>query len=62
MDIDETACAEVMRRFQLPTKQDAINFALRSLAIEAASVREARGLKGIGWDCDLDEIRTDRAK
>ncbi|MCY4475850.1 MAG: type II toxin-antitoxin system VapB family antitoxin [Chloroflexi bacterium] len=62
VDIDERACAEVMRRFQLPTKQDAINFALRSLASEAASVREARGFRGIGWNCDLDELRTDRTK
>jgi len=31
IDIDEDACAEVMRRFQLESKRDTVNFALRSL-------------------------------
>ncbi len=46
VDIDDQACAEVMRRYQLATKSEAINFTLRTLAAEAASleamsVREA---------------------
>ena len=43
---DDQACAEVMRRYRLATKRQAINFALRTLAVEAASVDQARGLQG----------------
>ena len=53
IDIDEAACAVVMRRYGLRTKRDAVNFALRELAAEF-SVRQARKLKGSGWDGDLD--------
>ena len=49
-DIDDQACAEVMRRYRLPTKRAAINFALRTLAAEPRlSVAETRALRGIGW-------------
>ena len=34
IDLDEAACAEIMRRYQLPTKAEAINLALRKLANE----------------------------
>ena len=62
MDIDDQACAEVMRRYQFATKRDAINFALRTLAAEPASVDEARSLRGIGWEGDLEAMRSDRAR
>ena len=58
IDIDDQACAEVMRRYQLTTKRDAINFALRTLAAELASVDEARTFKGIGWEGDLGTMRS----
>ena len=61
IDIDDEACAVVMRRYQLSTKRDAVNFALRSLAAEPLSVVEARQLRGSGWDGDLDDMRTGRA-
>ena len=50
-----------MRRYRLPTKREAINFALRTLAAEPASVDEARALRGIGWEGDLDAMRSNRA-
>jgi Arc/MetJ family transcription regulator len=59
IDIDETACATVMRRYGLRTKRDAVNFALRELAAEL-TVQEARGLKGSGWDGDLQQMRSTR--
>ena len=61
VDIDAQACAEVMRRYRLTTKREAINFALRTLAAEPASVEEARALRGIGWEGDLDALRTGRS-
>ena len=61
VDIDDQACAEVMRRYRLTTKREAVNFALRMLAVEAASVDEARSLRGIGWEGDLDAMRSSHA-
>ena len=57
VDIDDRACAEVMRRYRFTTKREAINFALRTLAAEPASVDEARSLRGTGWEGDLDAMR-----
>ena len=69
IDLDEAACAEIMRRYQLPTKAEAINLALRKLANEpypfippanAMSVEEALAMRGTGWDGDLDVMRPGR--
>ena len=60
IDIDDEACAIVMRRYQLATKREAINFALRTLAAEPLGIDEARKLRGSGWIGDLDEMRTPR--
>ena len=60
VDIDDKACAEVMRRYRLATKDEAINLALRILASERASVDEARSLRGIGWEGDLNAMRSNR--
>ena len=61
VDIDDRACAEVMQRYRLPTKREAINFALKTLAAEPASLEEARGMRGSGWEGDLDSMRSCRA-
>jgi Arc/MetJ family transcription regulator len=60
IDIDEDACASVMRRYRLATKREAVNFALRTLAAEPLELDEARQLRGSGWDGDLEEMRMDR--
>ena len=59
IDIDEEACRAVMDRYQLATKRDAVNLALRTLAAEPLTVEEARSLRGSGWDGDLQEMRVD---
>lgn len=61
IDIDEDACSAVMHRYQLTTKRDAVNFALRTLAGEPLSLEKARSLRGSGWDGDLDEMRANQA-
>lgn len=61
VNIDDEACAEVMRRYRLATKREAINFALRMLAAEPASVDEARALRGSGWEGNLYSMRSNRA-
>ena len=60
VDIDDEACAEVMRRYGLKTKREAVNLALRTMAGEKASLEEALALEGSGWDGDLDEMRAHR--
>ena len=61
VDIDDQACAEVMRRYQLATKREAINFALQTLAAEPLPVDGARALRGTGWEGDLDAMRSSRS-
>ena len=68
VEIDEAACAEVMRRYRFKTKREAINFALRWMAGEpippdpakAITIEEALAIQGIGWDGDLNEMRSSR--
>lgn len=60
IDIDEEACSEVMRRYRLSTKREAVNLALRMVATEPLGLDEARGLRGSGWDGDLDDMRSGR--
>ena len=59
VNIDDESCAEVMRRYELATKSEAINFALRRLVAEPLSLEEARALRGSGWDGDLGAMRSD---
>jgi Arc/MetJ family transcription regulator len=49
-----------MRRYGLATKREAVNLALRTLAAEPLTVDEARGLRGTGWEGDLDVMRASR--
>jgi Arc/MetJ family transcription regulator len=60
IDIDDEACARVMARYRLPTKRQAVNFALRLLAAQPLTIDEARRLRGSGWLGDLNELRSDR--
>ncbi|MYK26448.1 MAG: type II toxin-antitoxin system VapB family antitoxin [Dehalococcoidia bacterium] len=62
VDIDEEACAEVMRRFGLVSKSEAINFALRRLAIRPATLEEVEALEGSGWEGNLDEMRSSEGR
>ena len=56
IDIDEEACAAVMRRYNCKTKREAVNFALRRVS-RSMTLEEARAMRGSGWDADLDEMR-----
>lgn len=60
IEINDAACATVMKRFNLTTKREAVNFALQLLAAEAMTLDEARSLKGSGWVGDLDVMRESR--
>ncbi len=60
IDIDDEACRVVMDRYHLRSKRDAVNYALRLVAAEALDLDEARGLRGSGWEGDLEQLRTTR--
>jgi Arc/MetJ family transcription regulator len=60
IDIDELACAAVMRRYGVKTKRDAVNLALRLCAVEPLATEAALALEGTGWVGDLDEMRSTR--
>ncbi len=61
IDIDEEACRVVMQRYQIATKREAVNFALRTVAGEPLSLAKARRLRGSGWNADLEDLRGSRA-
>ena len=67
VDIDEAACAKIMRRYKLTSKEEAINLVLRKVAAEPSpftpptnemSLEEALAMRGTGWDLDLDAMRS----
>ncbi len=61
IDLDDEACRAVMERYHLPTKRDAVNFALRTLAAEPLGLDAARRMRGTGWEGNLDELRANRS-
>jgi Arc/MetJ family transcription regulator len=60
IDIDDELAAEVMRRFGLSTKKAAVDLALRRLVGEPLTREFLLGLEGVGWDGDLDDVRSER--
>jgi Arc/MetJ family transcription regulator len=58
LEIDDELLAEVMRRYRLKTKGEAVDLALRRLLGEPIS--GALALEGSGWEGDLDELRQPR--
>jgi Arc/MetJ family transcription regulator len=60
IDIDDDLVAEVMRRYGVATKKQAVDLALRRLVGVPLSREFLLSLEGIGWDADLDDIRGDR--
>lgn len=50
IDIDEAACGAVMKRYQLATKRQAVNLALRTLAAEPFPAAAVGALRGTAWE------------
>lgn len=62
IDIDDRLLERAMRIYRLRSKRETVDLALRRLVAEPLSLDEARGMRGSGWDADLDEVRqADRA-
>lgn len=58
IDIDDALVAEVMRRYDLRSKKDAVDLALRRLVGVPLTEGFLRELRGIGWGADLEEMRS----
>lgn len=59
IDIDDDLVREVMRRYDLSTKKDAVDLALRRLVGVPLTKEFLLSLRGIGWSGDLDAMRND---
>lgn len=60
IDIDQDLVTRVMRLYRLRSKREAVDLALRRLAIEPPSKEEILAARGIGWEGDLLEMRESR--
>jgi Arc/MetJ family transcription regulator len=59
IDLDDDLVAEVMRRYGVATKKDAVDLALRRLVGPPLTTEFLLGLEGIGWEGDLEGMRAD---
>ena len=58
IEIDDELVGRAMRVYQLRSKREAVDFALRRLVGEPMDRQEALAMEGSGWDGDLAEIRS----
>jgi Arc/MetJ family transcription regulator len=56
VDIDDRLIADVMKRYHLPSKRRAIDYALRQLVITPMSRDDVLAMRGSGFDLTNDEI------
>jgi Arc/MetJ family transcription regulator len=60
IELDDALVAEVMRRYGVTTKRQAVELALRRLVGIPLRREFLLGLEGIGWDGDLEGIRREQ--
>ena len=59
IDLPDDLVAEVMARFDLPTKRSAVEFALRRLLGSPLTTDDIDSMCGVGWEGDLEAMRSD---
>jgi len=57
IELDDRLVAEVMRRYRLASKKEAVDLALRFLVGTPLSREEALALEGSGWEGNVSELR-----
>ena len=57
LELDEDLATEAMRRYGLPSRRAAVDYALRRLVGEAMNPEEAVAMEGSGWIGDLERLR-----
>lgn len=60
IDLDDALVAEVMRRFAVSTKREAVHLALRRLVGTPLTPEFLLNLEGVGWDGDLGAVRNNQ--
>ena len=60
IDIHDALLKEAMEVTGLPTKKATVEEALRRLVKNAELRQVISDMRGLGWEGDLDEMRTDR--
>jgi Arc/MetJ family transcription regulator len=60
IDLDDQLIAEVMRRFGVSTKKEAVDLALRRLVGVPLTSEFLLGLEGLGWEGDLESLRREK--
>jgi Arc/MetJ family transcription regulator len=57
IEIDDELVTRVMKRYQLKTKKEAVDLALRQVAGTPLTQEFLNSVHGMGWEGDLDELR-----
>ena len=60
IEIDDDLMAEAMEALGAKTKREAVEKALRDSVRAKRQLDALRGLRGIGWEGDLDDMRTSK--
>jgi Arc/MetJ family transcription regulator len=60
IEIDDELVAWVMKRYELKTKREAVDLALRQVAGTPLTQEFLDSVEGMGWDGDLAEMRKSR--
>ena len=60
IEIDDELVARVMERYELKTKKEAVDLALRQLAGTPLTREFLESVHGMGWEGDLAEMRKSR--
>jgi Arc/MetJ family transcription regulator len=58
IDLDDELVSEVMRRYAVSTKKEAVDLALRRLVGMPLTADFFDAIRGIGWSEDLDDLRS----
>lgn len=56
IDLDDELVGEVIRRYGLESKREAVDFALCT-AVPTVTPEDIDALRGIGWEVDLERMR-----
>ncbi|MDO8306837.1 MAG: type II toxin-antitoxin system VapB family antitoxin [Actinomycetota bacterium] len=59
IDLPDDLVAEVMSRYDLPTKKSAVEFALRKALGAPLTSADIEAMAGVGWEGDLEAMRSD---
>ena len=60
IEIDETLMKEAMAALGAKTKREAVEESLRRTVQAKRQLEAIQGLRGLGWEGDLDDMRTSK--